>query len=246
MHVIPAIDLKGGRCVRLYQGDFERETHYSDDPVEIARCYGEMGFSYLHVVDLDGALTGEQQHRKVVAEIADAMQFSLQIGGGIRSRESIAEWLDAGAMRCVIGSAAVTQPQLVAEWFREFGADRIVLALDVRTNGNAAPLLATHGWTRAASLTLWDCIDAYGACGVKHVLCTDIGKDGALAGPNTGLYGEFVQRYPDIELQASGGVRHGADLAALRELGCAAAITGRALLDGKISAKDVSTFLRNG
>jgi phosphoribosylformimino-5-aminoimidazole carboxamide ribotide isomerase len=245
VHVIPAIDLKDGRCVRLYQGDFARETHYSDDPLEVARRYREMGFDHLHVVDLDGALSGEQRHRGVVSKIADEAQLRLQIGGGIRSRDSVAEWLEAGAGRCVIGSLAVTQPHIVAEWFREFGAERLVLALDVRTEANTPPVLATHGWKTTTSLTLWDCVDGYAGCGLRHVLCTDIGKDGALTGPNTSLYSEFLQRYPKIELQASGGVRDRADLEALRNLGCAAAITGRALLDGRISAEDVSPFLQN-
>ncbi|HEX5765418.1 MAG TPA: 1-(5-phosphoribosyl)-5-[(5-phosphoribosylamino)methylideneamino]imidazole-4-carboxamide isomerase [Woeseiaceae bacterium] len=245
MRVIPAIDLKGGRCVRLYQGDFERETCYSKDPLEVARRFSEMGFDHLHVVDLDGALSGEQRHRDVVSKIADQTQFRLQVGGGIRSREGVADWLDAGAARCVIGSLAVTQPRTVAEWFREFGAERLVLALDVRTADDTPPVVATHGWTATSSLTLWDCVDAYAGCSLQHVLCTDIGRDGAMTGPNTSLYSQFMRRYPEVELQASGGVRHGADLEALSKLGCAAAITGRALLDGRISTEDVLPFLRN-
>jgi phosphoribosylformimino-5-aminoimidazole carboxamide ribotide isomerase len=245
MIVIPAIDLKDGHCVRLYQGDFARETRYGDDPVELACRYREIGFDHLHVVDLDGALSGEQQHRAVIAKIASATQCVLQIGGGIRSREVIAEWLDAGAARCVVGSLAVTEPGTVTDWFREFGAERIVLALDVRTEGPGVPVVATHGWTRSTRLTLWDCVDGYSGCGLKHVLCTDIGQDGALTGPNASLYGSFMQRYPQIELQASGGVRHCADLEQLRSLGCAAAVTGRALLEGRISAEDLSSFLRN-
>ncbi|HLU06113.1 MAG TPA: 1-(5-phosphoribosyl)-5-[(5-phosphoribosylamino)methylideneamino]imidazole-4-carboxamide isomerase [Woeseiaceae bacterium] len=245
MRVIPAIDLKGGRCVRLYQGDFDRETCYSNDPLEVARRFSLMGFDHLHVVDLDGALSGEQRHRDIVSRIVDETPFSLQIGGGIRSRDAVAEWLDAGATRCVIGSLAVTQPQTVVEWLREFGGGRLVLALDVRTEEDAPPVLATHGWTTTSSLTLWDCVDAYAGAGLKHVLCTDIGRDGALAGPNLTLYRQFLRRYPQIELQASGGVRHRADLESLRHLGCAAAITGRALLDGRISGEDVSLFLQN-
>ena len=245
MIVIPAIDLKDGHCVRLYQGDFDRETRYGNDPLQLAHRYRASGFDHLHVVDLDGALSGEQRHRAVVSKIAKAAQFVLQVGGGIRSRDSIAEWLAAGASRCVVGSLAVTEPHTVADWFREFGADRIVLALDVRTHGDGVPMLATHGWTRSSDLTLWKCIDGYIRCGLKHVLCTDIRLDGALTGPNGPLYSEFRQRYPEIELQASGGVRHRDDLEDLRALGCAAAITGRALLDGRITAEDMSSFLRN-
>ena len=245
MRVIPAIDLKGGRCVRLYQGDFNRETCYSNDPLEVARRFTAMGFDHLHVVDLDGALSGEQRHRDVVSRIVNEAQLRLQIGGGIRSREAVTEWLDAGAARCVIGSLAVSQPRMITEWLREFGGARLVLALDVRTEADAPPMLATQGWTKTSSLTLWDCVDSYAGAGLQHVLCTDIGRDGALSGPNMTLYGQFLRRYPQIELQASGGVRDHADLEALRTLGCAAAITGRALLDGRISAEDVSLFLQN-
>src|SRR5690606_28638185 len=167
MRVIPAIDLKGGRCVRLYQGDFDRETCYSNDPLEVARRFSLMGFDHLHVVDLDGALSGEQRHRDIVSRIVDETPFSLQIGGGIRSRAAVAEWLDAGATSCVIGSLAVKQPQTVVEWLREFGGGRMVLTLDVRTDEDAPPVLATHGCTTTSSDTLWDCVDAYAGSGLK-------------------------------------------------------------------------------
>jgi phosphoribosylformimino-5-aminoimidazole carboxamide ribotide isomerase len=245
MIVIPAIDLKDGYYVRLYQGDFERETRYGDDPVAQARRYQAMGLDHLHVVDLDGALTGEPRHRVVVSEMARATQVVLQVGGGIRSRDSVAGWLETGASRCVVGSLAVTDPRTVREWFREFGAERLVLALDVRTDSEGVPLLATHGWTESSDVTLWECIDGYMQCELTHVLCTDIQLDGALTGPNEALYGEFLRRYPQLQLQASGGVRHCEDLMELRALGCAAAITGRALLDGRITTEEISSFLRN-
>jgi phosphoribosylformimino-5-aminoimidazole carboxamide ribotide isomerase len=243
--VIPAIDLKDGSYVRLYQGDFNRQTHYGDDPVELACRYRLMGFSHLHVVDLDGALSGEQKHRPIVSEVVGKSQLTVQLGGGIRSRESIRHWLDSGVTRCVVGSLAVTEPQSVADWLTAFGADRIVLALDVYTDGMNPPRLATHGWTRTSELTLWQCIDQYRRFGLRHVLCTDIGHDGTLGGPNSELYRELLRRYPFIEVQASGGVRHRSDLDALSALGCSAAITGRALLDGQITAEDVTSFLRN-
>lgn len=245
MIVIPAIDLKEGHYVRLYQGDFDRETRYGDDPAALAHRYRTIGFDHLHIVDLDGALTGEQRHRAVVSGIAHTAGFVLQVGGGIRSRSSIAGWLDAGASRCVVGSLAITEPHTVAGWFREFGTERIVLALDVRVNEEGVPTLATHGWTRSSGVTLWDCIEGYLGRGLKHVLCTDIQLDGALTGPNGQLYREFLRRYPDLELQASGGVRDLRDLGQLRTLGCAAAITGRALLDGRIADEEMSSFLRN-
>ena len=245
MIVIPAIDLKDGRCVRLIQGDFARQTRYSDEPAEVARRYREAGFQHLHVVDLDGALTGEQQHHEIVLNIVNATELTVQLGGGIRSRDAITDWLGAGVSRCVVGSLAVTEPRTVADWLAEFGPDRIVLALDVRTDSQGTPMLATHGWTRPADVTLWQCIDEYGRCGLRHVLCTDIAMDGALAGPNGALYSEVLRRYPELELQASGGVRHVSDLHALRALGCSAAITGRALLDGRIADEEILPFLRN-
>ncbi|MEX2124281.1 MAG: 1-(5-phosphoribosyl)-5-[(5-phosphoribosylamino)methylideneamino]imidazole-4-carboxamide isomerase [Woeseia sp.] len=245
MVVIPALDLKDGRCVRLVQGDFGRQTDYGDAPVEVAHRYRELGFDHLHLVDLDGALTGVQRHHEIVSSITDAAELTVQLGGGIRSRETIANWLDAGVSRCVIGSLAVTEPWAVLGWLEEFGSDRIVLALDVRADDHGTPLLATHGWTRSTEITLWECLDGYCGNGLSHVLCTDIGVDGTCAGPNAALYRDILRRYPDLELQASGGVRHIGDLRTLRGLGCSAAITGRALLDGRIRDEEISSFPRN-
>ncbi|MEX2496502.1 MAG: 1-(5-phosphoribosyl)-5-[(5-phosphoribosylamino)methylideneamino]imidazole-4-carboxamide isomerase [Woeseia sp.] len=245
MMVVPAIDLRGGSCVRLLKGDFSKETHYSDDPIKVASGYRKMGLSHLHVVDLDGALTGEQQHQALVERITGATGLTVQLGGGIRDSRAVARWLQSGVSRCVIGSMAITQAEKTAGWLREFGPDKIVLALDVRLDANATPILATHGWTRGSNLTLWQCIDRYGHAGLKHVLCTDIAADGALTGPNVDLYQEFLTRCPGIELQASGGVRDIADLEALRSIGCAAAITGRAMLDGRITQEEILSFLQD-
>jgi phosphoribosylformimino-5-aminoimidazole carboxamide ribotide isomerase len=151
-------------------------------------------------------------------------------------------WLDAGVSRCVIGSVAVTDAESVKQWFGKFGPDNIVLALDVRLNDDGSPLLSTHGWTRASCSTLWQCVDDFISVGLKHVLCTDISRDGAMSGPNADLYRDFVQRYPGIQLQASGGVRNMDDLQRLRDIGAAAAITGRALLDGKITKEEIESF----
>jgi phosphoribosylformimino-5-aminoimidazole carboxamide ribotide isomerase len=244
MNVIPAIDLKDGRCVRLLQGQFERETDYGDDPVAIARRYAAAGFDRLHVVDLDGARSGEQRHRDAVAAIIGATGLSVQLGGGIRRHETLSGWLEAGVARCIVGSLAVTDPETVASWLADFGPERIVLAFDVRT-GDGAPVPAIHGWTENAAATLWQCLDRYREAGLRHVLCTDVARDGALRGPNEELYREVRARYPDLELQASGGVRDIDDLAALRSLGCAAAVTGRAMLDGRISDTEIGRFLQS-
>jgi phosphoribosylformimino-5-aminoimidazole carboxamide ribotide isomerase len=242
--IIPAIDLHEGKCVRLYKGDFDRVTHYSDQPLDIARTYAAMNVDDLHIVDLDGARTGSQQNARVVVRLCAETPLSVQLGGGIRQGDQVRQWLDNGVARCVIGSVAVTEPERVATWFEGFGADRIVLALDV-TIDEAGPVLATHGWTRSSGLSLWELMDRYASIGAKHLLCTDIGRDGAMSGPNFELYAEIVRRYPDVHLQASGGVRNISDIEKLREIGVPAAITGKALLDGKISTAEVNSFLQS-
>jgi phosphoribosylformimino-5-aminoimidazole carboxamide ribotide isomerase len=245
MNIIPAIDLRDGHCVRLYQGDFDHETQYGNDPAAVAQGFAGLGLRQLHIVDLDGARTGTQKNEDIVAAIAARTSMSLQLGGGIRERGTLARWFDAGVDRCVIGSLAITEPRTIEAWISEFGADRIVLALDVRIGDDGIPGLSTHGWTRSSGVNLWDCIRDYQACGLKHVLCTDVSRDGAMAGPNTDLYREFGERFADIALQASGGVRNIDDLVTLRNIGAASAITGRALLDGKITQEEIRSFLQN-
>jgi len=242
MRIIPAIDLKDGKCVRLFKGDFERTTEYSNDPVEIGRRFSALDVGDLHVVDLDGARSGEQRNRVIVQAIAAETGLDIQLGGGIRDRASVKDWLNSGVTRCVIGSMAITDVPAVTEWLGEFGADRLVLALDVNIAANGTPMLTTHGWSRETDRSLWDCIDRYSDVGLKHVLCTDVSRDGAMAGPNTQLYEEVLRRYPELQLQASGGVRDIDDLQQLRLMGIPAAISGRALLDGAITAMEVASF----
>lgn len=243
MHIIPALDVRQGRCVRLWQGDYAKETIYGDDPLQIADGFQELGFTSLHMVDLDGARTGTQGNAEIVREIASGTRLSIQLGGGIRNSATIRFWLQSGVERCVIGSLAVEDPGKVRSWIRDFGAARIVLALDVRLADDGLPWLSTHGWTRAANTTLWQCLDEFAPGGLTQVLCTDISRDGAMSGPNLDLYREIVSRYPTLRLQASGGVRHAADLLALRETGVHAAITGRALLEGCIGRQEIEPFL---
>lgn len=244
VRIIPAIDIQDGKCVRLFKGDFARTTEYSNDPVSVGKRFSALDVLDMHVVDLDGARTGTQQNRALIAEIAADSGLHIQLGGGIRTREDIAAWLRAGVSRCVTGSVAINEPEVVKEWILEFGADRIVLALDVRVDDFGAPILTTHGWTAETDTSLWDCIDQYSDAGIRHVLCTDVDRDGALAGPNFTLYSDIVTRYPGLLLQASGGVRNIDDLKKLRDLQVPAAITGRALLDGAINEVEVVAFRR--
>ncbi len=244
MKIIPAIDLQDGMCVRLFQGDFEKRTEYSNDPAAVARDFQAMGFDNLHIVDLDGAKLGQQENREIISAIAAESDIIIQLGGGIRDRETVSNWLAAGVSRCVIGSLAIDDPEKIKSWIREFGPDRIVLALDVKMDDTGTPMLVTHGWTRTTEIDLWQCVDRYFRNDIRHVLCTEVSRDGAMTGPNVELYRVFVSRYPTISLQASGGVRNADDLRVLEDLGASAAITGRALLEGKIKPEELGPFLR--
>jgi phosphoribosylformimino-5-aminoimidazole carboxamide ribotide isomerase len=242
MRLIPAIDLRDGRCVRLFKGDFEQETRYAVDPVALAGQYRELGAEWLHVVDLDGAKSGAPVNLPLIERMRAAAGVDVQYGGGIRTAASLEQALRV-VTRAVIGSLAVTDPATVIEWFTKHGAERLVLALDVRLD-DGTPMVATHGWTRASTLTLAAAIDRYTAVGLRHVLCTDIDRDGALTGPNVDLYRDCAARWPGIEFQASGGVRNVADLGALSAAGAAAAVSGKALLEGRLTPEEIRPFLR--
>jgi phosphoribosylformimino-5-aminoimidazole carboxamide ribotide isomerase len=242
MLLFPAIDLRDARCVRLLKGDFARETRYDVDPVKLAVEYAALGAQWLHVVDLDGAKRGAPVNLALIERMRDAAGVAVQVGGGIRTRASLEQALSV-AGRVVIGSLAVSDRELVAAWLAEFGPERVTLAIDVRLDADGVPLVATHGWTRGSSLTLAEAIERYTAAGLRHVLCTDIDRDGALTGPNTELYRDSVARWPQIAFQASGGVRDVADLAALAATGVAATVSGKALLEGRLEPKEIRPFL---
>jgi phosphoribosylformimino-5-aminoimidazole carboxamide ribotide isomerase len=244
MHLLPAIDIRDGHCVRLLQGDFGMESRYDVRPTDLAKHYAQLGADWLHVVDLDGAARGEPVNLALIREMQSAAGIHIQLGGGVRNRESLAQTLDV-AQRVVIGSLAVTDPSLVEAWLKEFGEQRLTLALDVRIDKNNVPYLTTHGWQRESQITLWDALSRFHSSGVVHVLCTDVSKDGALVGPNFELYRECVQRWPTIEFQASGGVRGVDDLSALASAGVPRAVSGKALLEGKLTEKEISSFLQN-
>lgn len=244
MLLIPAIDLRGGRCVRLLQGRFDAETVYADDPVAVLDGYLALGARRIHVVDLDGARDGSQGNRAALRRLAErAGRDTIQVGGGVRTRRVADELLELGVGRVVVGSVAVTEPDEVSAWLGEFGPERVVLAFDVRLDEGRTPRLATHGWERQTQTSLWDAVERYLPAGLRHVLCTDVARDGALSGPNVALYGECVRRYPGVAWQASGGVSVTADLHALAATGAAAVISGRALLEGRLDPEELVPFL---
>jgi phosphoribosylformimino-5-aminoimidazole carboxamide ribotide isomerase len=245
MRLIPAIDLRAGHCVRLLHGDFDAETRYTSDPNSLLTKYREAGADWLHIVDLDGARDGSLDNRAIIVELAAAKAVNLQVGGGLRNTAALSQMLDAGVARAVIGSSAVSQVEQVRAWLAHFGAERLTLAFDVSIDDGGCPKVMTHGWQRQSAYSLWSALDNYRASQLKHVLCTDVGRDGALTGPNVELYREAVRRYPQIEWQASGGIRNAHDLHALCEAGAAAAISGKALLDNLIPIEELQPFLPN-
>ena len=243
MLLIPAIDLRHGRCVRLHQGDFSVETRYEHEPHELLLRYRSLGASWLHVVDLDGAKDGVLANRAVIVALASQRAVRLQVGGGVRSAAVVDDLLRHGVERVVVGSAAVERPEEVAEWLARFGAERICVALDVRMDCGGMPRVRTRGWTEATALTLWEAVGQFPSGSVQHVLCTDIARDGALSGPNLELYRSALSRCPQLAWQASGGVRNAADLRALARIGAAAAVSGKALLEERITPEELRPFL---
>ncbi len=245
MRLIPAIDLRGGKCVRLRQGDFSAETVFPVAPQDLLARYRAWGADWVHVVDLDAARDDAATNTATLDALAADGKVHLQIGGGLRTRAAVEARLQRGAVRAVLGSLAVAAPLEVGALVDAFGTERVMAALDVRIDPIGTPRVATHGWREQTSLSLWDAVSALTEVGVQHVLCTDIERDGMLEGPNLVLYGEAMRRFPGVEWQASGGIRDAADLSTLAKLGIAAAISGRALLEDRMSLKELRPFLPN-
>lgn len=234
--VIPAIDLRAGQVVRLKQGDYAQQTTYDVEPRMLARRYADAGAAWLHLVDLDGARGGSLENLAVIEAIAgDGMQ--VQAGGGVRSEDDLRRLFDAGVSRVVVGSVAIREPERVAGWLAIHGADRFTLALDtLRRDG--AWTLPSAGWTETESRTLEELAPWYARHGARHLLCTDIDRDGTMTGPNRALYRHLAMLAPTLEVQASGGVRSLDDVVALTLQGVSGVILGRALLQGEFTLED--------
>lgn len=236
--LIPAIDIRGGRVVRLAQGDYSRQTDFDTDPVALAATFAERGAQWLHLVDLDAARAGGWSLGPLVRAIRARTSLRIQTGGGVRGERDFAAILEAGADRAVVGTLAVREPLRVAEWLERKGGERLVLALDARQDAQGRWRVPVAGWTADSGATLEGLLQHYATLGLRHVLCTDIARDGMLAGFNVDLYRWIATRWPLVQLQASGGVRGLEDIAGAREAGAAAAILGRALLEGRFDLRE--------
>lgn len=243
--IIPALDLIDGKVVRLHQGDYAKQRDYNDDPLTRYQQYEKEGATLLHLVDLTGAKNPSARQIPLLKKLVACVNIPVQVGGGIRTEEDVKSLLDAGASRVVIGSTAISQPEMVKSWFERYGADAIVLALDVRIDKQGKKWVAVSGWQENSSYTLEEIIELYQAVGLKHVLCTDISRDGTLEGSNVELYKEISQRFPDILFQASGGIGDLQDIADLPASGVVGVIVGRALLEGKFTLKEAITCWQN-
>uniref|UniRef100_UPI000B35B4E1 1-(5-phosphoribosyl)-5-[(5- phosphoribosylamino)methylideneamino]imidazole-4- carboxamide isomerase n=1 Tax=Thaumasiovibrio occultus TaxID=1891184 RepID=UPI000B35B4E1 len=236
--IIPALDLIDGQVVRLYQGDYGQVTEYPVVPAEQFALYHQAGANWLHLVDLTGAKDTSARQLDLIATILASTPANIQIGGGVRSEQDVKDLLDAGAQRVVIGSTAVKQPEMVKGWMEKYGPEHIVLALDVNIDDQGNRKVAISGWQEDSGVSIEALLDDFLTVGLKHVLCTDISRDGTLAGSNVDLYRDLCAQYPQVAFQSSGGIGSLDDIAALKGTGVKGVIVGRALLDGKFSAED--------
>ena len=244
MIVYPAIDLRGGVCVRLMHGRFDAVTRYDEDPAARLAAFAAAGADWAHIVDLDGAEAGRAMQHALIGDLAAAIDVRIQSGGGVRSSDDVHRLLDAGVSRVVVGSLAVSDPDAVSAWLERFGPDRLTLAIDVKADGDRY-IPALKGWTEAASVDLWAALDRYPPGTAKHLLVTDVGRDGALTGSNLDLLSEIRQRRPDLWLQASGGVADLSDLTGARSVGASGAIVGRALYEGRFTVEQALETARS-
>ncbi len=229
IELIPAIDIIGGKCVRLTKGDYDSKTVYNDDPVAQAKEFESKGFTRLHVVDLDGAKSKHVVNDAVLKQITAKTNLTVDFGGGIKSSDDIRKAFDAGASLVTIGSIAVSQPELFMSWLKEYGADRIILGADAR-NGK----VSINGWKEDSEEDLLPFLKKYIDAGVRNILCTDISKDGTLQGPATALYKSIMEVYPGIHLIASGGISSNEDIQELEHEGIPAVVFGKAYYEGRL------------
>jgi len=233
MRIIPAIDLIDGKCVRLTEGKYDTKRIYSSNPLEMAQKFEDVGIQYLHLVDLDGAKNGSITNTKVLETIASRTKLKIDFGGGLRTDEDVRIAFESGATQITGGSIAIRNPKTFEDWLKTYGTDKIILGADCRNRK-----VATDGWLSESNIDVLEFIQNFQAKGVSSVICTDISKDGMLAGPSIGLYREIIAE-TRVNVIASGGVSNINDLEQLKTIGCEAAIVGKALYENKITLKQL-------
>lgn len=241
--IIPAMDLLQNRVVRLYQGDYKKTQFYDIDPLELVRGYQAEGAEVIHIIDLEGARNAAARQLDLISEVVKATGARFQVGGGVRAESDVAELLDIGVERVIIGSLAINEPEKVNSWIQSYGKDQIVLALDVSIDADGNRWLPTKGWQSASGQRLEDVLAAY--TDIQHVLCTDISRDGTLKGSNTVLYEEVVKVYSSIAWQASGGIGSLSNVKDVAGTGAYGVIVGKALLDGIFTLKEAQICWQN-
>ncbi len=233
IELIPAIDIIDGQCVRLTKGDYDTKTVYGE-PVSMARKFEELGFRRLHVVDLDGAKSKHPVNINTLKAITSATNLIVDFGGGIKTEDDLKMAIDAGAAMVTVGSVAVTHPQMCMEWLEKYGAERLILGADTRQGR-----ISINGWKEDSSIELNELLTTYMQAGMKHVLCTEISRDGMLQGPAIELYRTIMQTHPQCRLIASGGVSCIEDIEKLEEAGIPAVVFGKAIYEGKIDLSEL-------
>ena len=237
INIIPAIDLIDGKCVRLTKGDYNQKKEYSASPLDMALRYQDIGISRLHLVDLDGAKSSSPRNLHVLEEIATRTSLDIEWGGGIKSDEVLSDAFNAGAGHLIIGSVAVSNPDLFARWLQTYGGNRLILGADV-SEGR----VAINGWLEQSELTIDTLIERFRPYGLREVICTDITKDGMLQGPTFDLYCRLQGDYPEQDIIVSGGISSIDDIYRLDEMGLRHVIVGKAIYEGKIELKEIEKF----
>ncbi len=237
MQIIPAIDLIEGKCVRLTEGDYAQKKIYNEDPLEVAKAFEGIGLMRLHLVDLDGAKAGEVVNWKVLDKIANQTNLQIDFGGGIKTESTLKTVLDLGAAYATIGSLAVKNRNVFEQWIERFGAAVFMLGADVFEEK-----IAIGGWLEKTDIDVYTFMQSYLDKGLMQMFCTDIQKDGKLQGPSIDLYKKIIAKFPVLQLIASGGVSNLQDLKTLREIGCSAAIVGKAIYENRITLQELSKF----
>lgn len=234
MTILPAIDLIGGRCVRLTQGDYAQQKQYEAAPVDMVRQYINHGLHRIHVVDLDGAKASSPQNLDTLRTLAAVEGVEIEWGGGIKTEQALADVFAAGASYAVVGSVAAQRPEWFEAWLQKYGADRMVLGADVKQGR-----VSVNGWQEEVDLTIDQLIDRFLPYGLLQVICTDVSRDGMLQGPATDLYVRLQKKYPTVDITVSGGISCMDDIISLQSLGLRKVIVGKAIYEGRIALKDL-------